>query len=696
LLVLLATGSAAAQLAVSDGGSPTYTHAISVPPGIAGLAPKIGLFYAGGGVNGPVGHGWSIQGISSITRCPSTQATDGVRGTVTYGPTDKLCLDGHRLIQTDAFGVVSPFPQTNDSRGLSSGYREFRTEKDTYARIRAYGVANGADANGPAYFKVWTKSGLIYEYGAGPSADANTQALVTAQGKSAAMAWAVARISDTAGNYIDFKYEQRDQPWGSGPSGGAVPGREWNVLEIQYTGRVGQAPTNKVVFSYTDRANEDRAEAYHQGSKNVSVRLLQTIRTYVNSPNPTVLGPAANRVKARVIKLSYQTSAGTKRSLVSAITECVGEAEAKCLPATTFTYTPGGNEAFQKNTAFWNSSLATLPMHSTAGNLGVITGDFNADGKTDFIRWSDTPASNQLWLSNGDGTFAQVPGGTGAGQFNITDQNLFKSDGCFLTYAGDFNGDGATDLLRYSYATKADATACATYGSSLLYLSRADGAFTQQTVGPSLIRRISRFVYRCILPAGQVDNCVEPGDQMGWTAGYNFYVFDVNGDGIADIVTTILPAQTPSQPGMPPPSADQCLTIVCTRVYLGSTTGAFTEVATNVANKSLYSGPSFGYSLGLPSLTLDTDGDGLQDVIVSSAYFQTARAWRSRGDGNFDCSECARRLRYAARLQWGWPLGRSNGHCCGTFQQQTLRFQRHEHVPDGCWLQSRQRRPRAF
>ena len=59
----------------------------------------------------------------------------------------------------------------DDARGLATGFREYRTEKDIYARIRAYGIANGADTNGPLYFKVWTKSGQIYEYGAAPSAE---------------------------------------------------------------------------------------------------------------------------------------------------------------------------------------------------------------------------------------------------------------------------------------------------------------------------------------------------------------------------------------------------------------------------------------------------------------------------------------------------------------------------------------------
>lgn len=262
LLVLsLSVGIAAAQVSVGDSGTPSYSQAIAVPPGVAGMSPKLSLFYAGGGVNGPLGHGWSVQGLSSITRCPATVAMDGKRAGVTYGPNDKLCLDGQRLIQTDANGVVTPaalydtssgkfisLPQTNDAAGSAPGTtpaREFRTEKDIYARIRAYGYANNdtTGASGPAYFRVWTKAGQIYDYGANPNINPGANALIAAPGKPP-MAWAAARISDTLGNYIDFKYEQRDIPWGSGPTAGSpTVGHEWNILEIQYSG-------NKVVFNY--------------------------------------------------------------------------------------------------------------------------------------------------------------------------------------------------------------------------------------------------------------------------------------------------------------------------------------------------------------------------------------------------------------------------------------------------------------
>ena len=88
-----------AQLSV-DGGTPSYLYPIAVPPGVAGMAPTLSLAYSASVVNGPVGFGWSLRGLSLISRCAATKAVDGRRSGVNFNAADKLCLDGQRLIQT--------------------------------------------------------------------------------------------------------------------------------------------------------------------------------------------------------------------------------------------------------------------------------------------------------------------------------------------------------------------------------------------------------------------------------------------------------------------------------------------------------------------------------------------------------------------------------------------------------------------
>ena len=658
LLMVMNGSSAYAQLSVSESGAPSYSQAIAVPPGVAGMAPKIGLFYAGGGVNGPVGHGWSIQGISIITRCPAIKAIDGVKGNVTFTAADKLCLDGQRLIQTDANGTVAP-SQTNDALGIvgAATPREYRTEKDTYARIRAYGNTNGdaTGSKGPAYFKVWTKSGQIYEYGASPSADANTKALISPYQQTVAAVWAVSRISDTLGNFIDFKYEQRDVSWGSGLAATDL-GHEWNLIEIQYG-------SNKVIFNYTDRLDnavgtmQDRAEAWHQGSKNVSVRLLQSITTYINSPNPTALGAAAGAVPVKTTQIGYGIGAISGRSRVQSIKECAGSVSSvKCLPATTFNYADGGSEAYQANANFASSTLTTLPMISTSNTYSVLTGDFNGDAKTDFLRLGDTPTDNQLWLSRGDGTFNHIPEGASAGQFNLNTQKLFSSDGCYSSVVADFNGDGIADVLRTVQATNNSGGSCPTTDTNVLFIGNGDGSFQAPRALTGIDLSSVKEVY-----TSSVSNCVlaslplRDGDILAMadipdmdvaltfggrcynyrkSIGKNFYVLDVNGDGIPDIVTTVNPAYYVSYAsGDSVPTPDQACTapIICTHVYLGSASGAFTELtSTNLANHSVYADPPAGRAGLFKPNVVDVDGDGQSDLSVGKNG-----VWRSNGDGNF-------------------------------------------------------------
>jgi FG-GAP-like repeat/Salmonella virulence plasmid 65kDa B protein/Insecticide toxin TcdB middle/N-terminal region len=638
--LLFGAGSALAQVSVSSSGSPSYSHPIAVPPGISGMQPNLSLMYAGGGVNGPVGHGWSVQGISMITRCPATRFTDGAPRGVKFDKDDKLCLDGQRLIQTDANGAATPaavydvngkltsFPQVDDARGLASGWREYRTEKDSFARIRAYGIANTSDVNGPAHFKVWTKAGQVYEYGLGGNVPDAANAAIAAQGKSVVMVWTVGRISDVVGNYIDFKYEVRDVAWGSGPTAGApTPGREWNLAEVQYTGNGNQVPTNKVIFRYSDRT-VDKAEAYQQGSKNVSIRRLDAIETYINSPsNTNAVGTGALLVKRT--KLAYDNSGATKRSRLVSIKECSDAAEAKCLPPTSFSYAAGGSEAFSVNTNF---NLTTTQLMRNTGTMGVIPIDYNGDGRTDLLRWSDTPSENQLWRSNGNGSFTLVSA------FNVTAQALFSSNQCYVTQFADFNGDGLPDVLRTmkSYSPSSGAS-CGT-AAHLLFINSGDGTFTSIDMTSSGISfaqqkstRIDRF--NCLLPfsQGYVANCSEPGDTyLGSTqsAGANFYAMDVNLDGHTDIVTTVLPAFGLTT--QPPTEQQQCAATICTKIYLGSSSGAFTPLTnTNIANRSVYAEPAGRWSRPQP-VVADINGDGNTDLSVRNG------GWLSRGDGNFD------------------------------------------------------------
>lgn len=598
---LMACAVANAQVSVSAGGAPSYSHPISVPPGISGMQPNLNLTFAGGGVNGPVGYGWSLQGVSMITRCPSTRVVDGSTRGVAFAASDHLCLDGQRLIQTDAAGALKAFPQTDDALGLSgTAFREYRTENDTFARIRAYGASGANAANGPEYLRVWTKAGQIYDYGAPPAPVDNTlaRAKILAQGKTVVMVWAVARISDVVGNYIDFRYEQRDIAWGSGTTvGTALTGREWNLAEVRYTGNGVQLPANRVVFNYIDRSG-DRAEAYQRGSKNVSVRLLNSIDTYVN-----ITGTAT---KVRAIQLGYQPGPVTGRNRLVAITDCTGAATPICQPPVRFSYADGASDAFTPLTAF---NLSTSALHQKERTASVVTIDFDGDGRTDLLYYDQNPALNRLYRSNGDGSFTVVPVGSGAGQFNITSDVLFSPSGCLSSLLVDFDGDGLTDILRTA------GTSCGGNANVKLFRNQGDGSFeVRSIVGVSLAGQ-----------TGFPDSTNEGGSTIPGSDGWVSYLIDVDGDGRMDVIRALEPA------------SGVCPNGICTWVYKGDGLGNFpVSLPTSLSGQRLYRGDDVNAPLSQQRYVVDLDGDGLQDLVlgkVSGAYGGT---WRSLGDGNFE------------------------------------------------------------
>lgn len=619
--------SAQAQLAVTDGGSPTFTFPIVVPPGVAGRAPQLALAYTGGGGN-TAGQGWTLQGISTITRCPPIKAIDGFRGVVNYASSDKLCLDGQRLIQTDESGDpsanqnasgVAVAPQTSDARGLDSGqYREFRTEKDSFARIRAYGKADSNGAGGPAYFKVWTKSGQIIEYGATPALPGANALIRPSAQSTTAMVWAVARISDTQGNSIDFQYSQSDQYWGSGENASANIGREWNVTAIQYG-------ANKIAFKYDARkpgTPQDGSEAYYRGSKNLSLSRLASITTYVNGGSLAV----------KTYKLGYSIGARSGRSRLGTVQECAGDGSTNiCMPATTFTYADGGDDRYKVSEAFRSGPLATgTVLQDQEGKFGLLPADFDGDGKTDFIRWADDISLNQLYLSKGNGEFRRVANGTGPSQFNIVD-SLFRQDGCYYSMVTDMDGDGLADILRYASPVKFDGSRCDNPGPHYVFLNSGNGSFTRQTLtGPVLNRQASKGISNCIQYIQ--NSCAEWGEHPGWSEGSNFYLLDLNGDGKLDIVTTVLPRY-----GIDDIEQDACLSQVCTRVWIGKGDGRFEESPTNMAHRSMYSTPAKYSGPETPKNVVDVDGDGYSDLTgMSKAYFNKSQTFRSLGNGDFE------------------------------------------------------------
>jgi hypothetical protein len=408
---------------VTDSGSASYTIPISIVPGTAGLEPKLSLQYDSRGGNGLLGIGWSLAGLPAITRCGRTIAQDGQVGGVAFDANDRFCLDGQRLIATiGTYGA----DQT-----------EYRTERESFSKVVSYGTAG----SGPSWFRVWTKAGLVMEFG--NTADSK----IEAQGKSSVRVWALNKTSDTKGNYFTVSYTEDNA------NGGYVPNR------IDYTGNGSTAPANSVRFVYEARTEvSDLTPAYHAGSRIQTTQRMTKVQAWQGS----------NQV--REYRLGYEISPSTKRSRITSVTQC--DASNNCLPASgfawsdmaiPFTYNAGAANAFTK--VFHQVGAANGPFWMTEAHP-TFPIDVNGDGRTDFLQIGKTTDVAQVLKSNGDGTYTQILNQTvAATPFRQTDSNP--------TFFADVDGDGLTDVIQIAK------TAVSSQVAAQVLKSNGDGSFTQ-------------------------------------------------------------------------------------------------------------------------------------------------------------------------------------------------------------------------
>ena len=72
---------------VNADGSAGYTYKLEVPAGRAGMQPELSLDYNSHSGDGILGVGWNLKGLSRITRCNKTIASDGASDGVAPGET---------------------------------------------------------------------------------------------------------------------------------------------------------------------------------------------------------------------------------------------------------------------------------------------------------------------------------------------------------------------------------------------------------------------------------------------------------------------------------------------------------------------------------------------------------------------------------------------------------------------------------
>jgi YD repeat-containing protein len=388
-----------------------------------------------------------------------------VQGNVSFTASDRLCLDGQRLVKNGA---------SNDKGVSDAAYwntsTQFHTELDSFLLIRQHGIAG----QGPTGFTVETKSGEIHYYGDMSAITGNdtmgkplalaakSYGNVTETGADAffntsaasnvARLWALKAIKDVKGNYIVFKYTE-DHALG-----------EHYLSEVHYTGRSGgAAPFARVILNYVD--NTKIAVGWQAQSRVAMTKLLDTVNVQLDG------------AIYRQYRLSYfNTNVLEEKNYLLSIQECADTGNSNCLPATHFDWNrppavstsyvqrcdnePGSpqycwQEPVTDNYSPFSSSFVTKGSSINRNDQQLM--DMNGDGFVDVVYPSGSNWRVRLGGTTSNWTESCVtPPGEPTQCFpepavsNFTTEVTMSSVGVAKKqYAQtiDYDGDGQRDLL---------------------------------------------------------------------------------------------------------------------------------------------------------------------------------------------------------------------------------------------------------
>jgi YD repeat-containing protein len=391
-------GSTAGNLSVTPAGTASYNIPIAIPPGSAGMAPSLAIQYSNGAGNGLLGVGWSLTGLSSISRCARTIAQDTVHGGIDLTANDRFCLDGQRLMLKP--GAITTYGAANTVYG---------TELETLAKVTAIGTTG----SGPSSFTVLQPDGSTRLYGA----TADSQMTLALNSVTSVVNWALNKVTDARGNYYIITYTKD------------VPNNQYYVKQVDYTGNAiapALSPYNSVKFNY-DFTRSDVESGYNLGTKSLGTARMINIQTY------------AGTTLVRTYSFGYDVSTPTVRSRLTSISECDGAG--LCHTPTTFSY---NNDVPNLGGASYSTGI----VFSTTGisHPYETWADVNGDGRPDFcyllgVGTPPTMASTSQYYPSYD-LHCLLSTATGFGSDVLVVSGLL---GKSLIQFIDINADGKTD-----------------------------------------------------------------------------------------------------------------------------------------------------------------------------------------------------------------------------------------------------------
>ncbi|WP_281284232.1 FG-GAP-like repeat-containing protein [Exilibacterium tricleocarpae] len=509
----LVGATTAGQFRVDESGAATYSMAVAAPVGTAGVTPQISLNYSSQQGNGLLGQGWSIGGLSTITRCRQTRVQDGRARAIGWNNDDRFCLDGQRL--------------TLISGSYGSPGSRYKTEIDSYVTVTAV----GGTAGHPAYFTVERKDGSVSHYG-------STAASKVPGYSGHVFAWSTSQFADSVGNKMTFDYD--------------IAGGH-RITSINYAYGSGDFTNAVINFYYQAGIRPDARTAYIGGHPFILNKRLSHI-TVVND------GHEVRRYNIGYLPVDGAALQNTISKLAY-IQECVDTA---CLAETRFSWT-------NDETGFASAgSSVRLSRQKDRTTAKYIPADINGDGVQDIVwlepDWDigETQFQDQHWYyALGDrrgnyGTprlvYSNGQNGSEPFPWHMIDHNAdgradlaIYYDGQWRVFVSQFI-DGAWALSRNAYSTSlgekevyfadinGDGLADAVTGDRILLLQRRPGV-------PDSSNRA--YGYNQQLSYSLESSVPKPPDRVNYfnrTVYKEAHLFqgagtpDFNGDGRVDLV----------------------------------------------------------------------------------------------------------------------------------------------------------------
>lgn len=316
------------NIEVNGAGQLQFTLPIDLPQGVKNVSPNMSLIYLSNSGNGISGFGWTISGVTTITRSGKNIEKDGESTSVKLDYSDYYSFNGQRLIlKSGEYGK-------DDA--------EYVTEKYSNIKIKSIGAISGQPWQGPEYWEVTFEDGSQAWYGGTTSGNSSAKTPIE---------YNIVKWKDAQGNYILYNYVQTKNV-------ASVSNIKWGGNE-----NLNTSPINEIIFNYLPRSLSEHY--YVSGISLVQDKILDNVVVKTNN----------NIYKKYTIEYS---SNGTSYQFVNKITEYNSE-EVAANPIT-FDYPQPVPSSVD---------LDYLPNSDPFSGV-KLTGDFNGDSYIDFVMSNGT------------------------------------------------------------------------------------------------------------------------------------------------------------------------------------------------------------------------------------------------------------------------------------------------------------------